>query len=55
MQRFIAERNIQHFKAALAREADETRRALLERLLGEEQAKLARLATDLAPDPESRP
>jgi hypothetical protein len=41
VQRYIAEQNIQNFKAALAEETDGTRRALLERLLAEEMAKLA--------------
>jgi len=54
VQRFIAEQNIQHFKAALARETDEGRRFLLERLLAEEKAKLAKLAPGSTPDPENR-
>ena len=42
MQKFIADQNIQHFKAALAHETDAARRALLERLLAEEEVKLAK-------------
>jgi hypothetical protein len=41
VQRFIAEKNIQHFKNLLAREVDERRREVLRRMIGEEEVKLA--------------
>lgn len=40
MQRFVATQNIQHFKEMLGREADPDRRALLEGMIAEEEAKL---------------
>jgi hypothetical protein len=53
VQKFIAEQNIQHFKASLARETDEGRRALLRRLLAEEEVKLAEQRAAEAADRES--
>ena len=47
MQRFVAEQNIERFKALLAAEADEDRREFLARLIAEEAAKL--------PDPNDDP
>lgn len=41
MKRFVAERNIANFTAALSEEVDPARRALLEKLLTDEKAKLA--------------
>jgi hypothetical protein len=41
MQRFVAEQNIQRFKAMLARETSEDQRALLQRMIEVEQARLA--------------
>ena len=56
MQRFVAEQNIEHFKASLASETDEGRRAMLKRLLAEEVVKLAaenaKLPDDATDDPE---
>jgi len=40
MQRFVARQNIQHFKEMLAAETDPARRALFERMIAEEEAKL---------------
>jgi len=41
MDRTVAQLNIEHFRRLLAQETDETRRATLQRLLAEEEAKLA--------------
>jgi hypothetical protein len=41
VQKFVAEQNIHNFRASLARETDAERRAMLERLIAEEAAKLA--------------
>jgi hypothetical protein len=46
MDKSIARLNIEHHRRLLARETDEARRQKIERLLAEEQAKLAAL-----PDP----
>jgi hypothetical protein len=43
MDRQIARLNIEHFRKALADEADEAKRRTLHRLLSEEEAKLAAL------------
>lgn len=43
MHRFVTEKNIEHFKLLLAKEADETRKAMLRRMIREEEAKLAEL------------
>jgi hypothetical protein len=40
MDRSVARLNIEHYKRLLAKEPDEQRRLVLERLLAEEQAKL---------------
>lgn len=50
---FIARLNIDHFKKKLATEMEESKRALLERLLAEEEAKLAELLGKTAGDQES--
>jgi hypothetical protein len=41
MDRSIARLNIEHFRRLLATETDEARRKILQRLLAEEEAKLA--------------
>jgi len=41
MDRTVARLNIEHYRRLLARETDETRRQLLQRLLAEEEAKIA--------------
>lgn len=41
MDRTVARLNIEHFRRLLAKETDETRRQVLQRLLAEEEAKLA--------------
>ena len=41
MQQFVAEQNIHHFKDLLVREQDPARRELLERMIAEEELKLA--------------
>lgn len=43
MERTIARLNIEHYRRLLAKETDETRRQMLQRLLAEEEAKLAGL------------
>ncbi len=43
MDKTIAHLNIAHFREKLATERNETKRQTLRRLLGEEEAKLARL------------
>jgi hypothetical protein len=49
MDRFVVRANIDHFRKQLADETDETKRAMLVRLLAEEEAKLAGL-----PNPPQR-
>jgi hypothetical protein len=41
MDRMIARLNVEHVRQLLAKETDETRRQILQRLLAEEEAKLA--------------
>ena len=48
MDRTVARLNIEHFRRLLAKETDESRRQILQRLLAEEEAKLA------APGPEAK-
>jgi len=43
MDRSVAHLNIQRYRRLLAEEADDAKRALLQRLLAEEEAKLANL------------
>lgn len=43
MDRTIARLNIEHYRRLIAQETDETRRQTLQRLLAEEEAKLASL------------
>ena len=43
MQAFVTRRNIERFKTLIARERDPRRREDLERMLGDEQAKLVEL------------
>jgi hypothetical protein len=45
MDKFVANLNIAHFRKQLAEETDETKRLMLARLLGEEEAKLVGLPT----------
>jgi hypothetical protein len=40
MDKFVARANTEHYRKLLAKETDETKRQLLERLLAEEEAKL---------------
>jgi hypothetical protein len=40
MDRIVAQYNIEHYRRLLAKETDETRRQMLQRLLAEEEAKL---------------
>ncbi len=49
MQKFIARANITHLREKLASEQDEAKRQTLQRLLAEEEAKMANLG-----DPPSR-
>ena len=41
MDRTVAKLNIEHYRRLLAKETDETRRLTIQRLLAEEEAKLA--------------
>lgn len=41
MDRSVARLNIEHYRRLLARETDENRRQTLQRLLAEEEAKIA--------------
>jgi hypothetical protein len=41
MDRFVARQNIEHYRDMLAKEPDEQRRAMIARLLAEEEARLA--------------
>jgi hypothetical protein len=41
MDRFVARQNIEHYRVALAKEADESKRSLLLRLIAEEEERLA--------------
>ena len=43
MDETVAKLNIEHFKKSLASETDATKRELITRLLGEEEAKLAKI------------
>lgn len=43
MDRTVARLNIEHYRRLIAKETDETRRQTLQRLLAEEEAKLASL------------
>lgn len=43
MDKTVAELDLEHFRALLERETDPSKRQTLERLLAEEQAKLAKL------------
>jgi len=45
VDKFVARVNIVHFRKQLAEESDEAKRTMLVRLLAEEEAKLAGLAT----------
>lgn len=51
MDRTVAHLNIQHFKKLLESEADPGKRLMIERLLAEEEAKLAHTGP---PDPDAR-
>ncbi len=53
VDKFIAQLNIAHFREKLATEQDATKRQMLLRLLGEEEAKLAAALDD--PPEEKRP
>ncbi len=53
VDKFIAQLNIAHFREKLATEKDETKRQMLLRLLGEEEAKLALALDD--PPKEKKP
>jgi hypothetical protein len=49
---WLCRQNITNFRAQLARETRESRRATLAKLLGEEESKLDRLLSE-TPDPSS--
>jgi len=46
MDKTVADLNIKHFKKLLASETDPVKRQTIERLLAEEEAKLATLGND---------
>jgi hypothetical protein len=48
MDKTVADLNIEHFKKLLAAETDPVKRQTIERLLAEEEAKLARALADKA-------
>ncbi len=54
MDKFVACANIKHFHELLAKERDEAKRAMLLRLLAEEEAKLA-AATETPPPDRKTP
>ncbi len=43
MQRTVAQLNIDHFRKRLSEEADDAKRQMLQKLLAEEEARLAKL------------
>jgi len=51
MDRTVADLNIAHFKKLLESETEPAKRETIERLLAEEEAKLARTQTDNAGKP----
>jgi hypothetical protein len=55
VKRFVAQQNIENFKAALASESDPERRAVLERLLAEEEARLDQARADAVSEEVKRP
>jgi hypothetical protein len=55
VNRYIAERNIANFKAAIAQETDPARRSVLEKLLIEERARLAEAKAIAAAEAAQRP
>lgn len=54
MDRTVADLNIAHFKKLLATETDSEKRQLIERLLAEEEAKLARARAEKGETPTKR-
>jgi len=48
MDRTVAHLNIEHYRRLLATETDESKRKMLQKLLAEEEAKLARARQDAA-------
>ena len=42
MDEFVARLNIEHYRKVLTTETDETKRALIEKLLADEEARLAK-------------
>jgi len=48
MDRTVAHLNIEHYRRLLAAETDESKRKTLQRLLAEEEAKLAKMRHDAA-------
>jgi len=46
MDRTVAHLNIEHYRRLLAAETDESKRKVLQKLLAEEEAKLARARQD---------
>jgi len=50
MDRTVADLNIEHFRRLLAAEIDPARRQVLDRLLAEEQTKLASMPTRSKPE-----
>jgi hypothetical protein len=55
VDRTVVDLNIAHFKRLLSTETDPVKRQTIERLLAEEEAKLAPVATGKGNGPSSRP
>jgi hypothetical protein len=54
MERSIARLNIEHFRRLLESETDPTKRQTIERLLAEEQAKLASISQETSSQGQRR-
>ena len=54
MDKAVAELNIEHYRKLLVTETEPSKRATVERLLAEEEAKLAALTNKGGPDPIRR-
>jgi hypothetical protein len=54
MDKAVAQLNIEHYRKLLSIEAEPSKRAMLERLLADEEAKLAALTDSVARQARSR-
>jgi hypothetical protein len=55
VDRTVLDLNIAHFKRLLSTETDPVKRQTIERLLAEEEAKLARIGAGKGDEPSSKP